>query len=492
LADYNLTGLSSRSFEHLVQSLAAAVVGPGVVVFGDGPDGAREATYEGALSYGQKNWAGYLVFQAKFLQKPSGTRTDGAWLIQQLNNELPNFLEKKRRLRKPEHYVVATNVSLSAVSGRGTKDNVSKLLRDYAPKVGYKDFDIWDSDKIRVFLDQYRDIATTYSAWITPGDVLRKLIDTIEGATPGFDETLATFLKKELLSSQYANLEQAGHTTESQIPLSGVFIDLPVSDKQLYEPDDAARGFTAEIIQAAKDVFRLDQNKARDAGDRKLGRYVLVGGPGHGKTTVGQYICQLFRATILANRDRIPAEVQSALALINDQSGLDRVDLPTTRRFPVQIVLSEFAKTIASEEGPKSVLAYIAARIARRTDQQIDPGLLKKWLGACPWLIVLDGLDEVPSSSNRPDVLRAVEEFWVDASESAADLLVIATTRPQDYSFEFSPKFYDHRYLAPLSPGTALKYGSRLVEVRYGGMLIDVGKCLCALNELREKMLQLG
>ncbi len=47
MGDYDLTGLNSRSFEHMIQALALKIVGPGVIVFGDGPDGGREATYQG-------------------------------------------------------------------------------------------------------------------------------------------------------------------------------------------------------------------------------------------------------------------------------------------------------------------------------------------------------------------------------------------------------------------------------------------------------------
>ena len=46
MPDYDLSRLSPRSFEHLVQALATRVLGPGIVVFGDGPDAGREATFE--------------------------------------------------------------------------------------------------------------------------------------------------------------------------------------------------------------------------------------------------------------------------------------------------------------------------------------------------------------------------------------------------------------------------------------------------------------
>src|ERR1700687_142428 len=78
------------------------------------------------------------------------------------------------------------------------------------------------------------------------------------------------------------------------------------------------------------------------------------------------------------------------------------------------------------------------------------------------------GRGEVPPSSNRDDVLAAVQDFWVDAAECQADILVLATTRPQGYEHDFSPQFYTHRYLAPLSALRAMHYGRRLATVRYG------------------------
>ena len=70
-----------------------------MVIFGDGPDGAREATYRGRLKYPSETepWDGYLVVQAKFKQKPEGTRKDGQWLIEQLKADL-----KKSKIRRSE------------------------------------------------------------------------------------------------------------------------------------------------------------------------------------------------------------------------------------------------------------------------------------------------------------------------------------------------------------------------------------------------------
>ena len=83
-------------------------------------------------------------------------------------------------------------------------------------------------------------------------------------------------------------------------------------------------------------------------------------------------------------------------------------------------------------------------------------------------MIILDGLDEVPSSSNREQVLESIRDFWIDASNANADILAIATSRPQGYNDDFSPALYQHQRLAPLSQAMGRHFAKRLVEVRYG------------------------
>jgi hypothetical protein len=102
-----------------------------------------------------------------------------------------------------------------------------------------------------------------------------------------------------------------------------------------------------------------------------------------------------------------------------------------------------------------------------KTDRDITSLVLLEWLGDYPWLLILDGLDEVPASSNRDDVLNAIDEFWIDANGVNADILVVATTRPQGYNKDFAPELYQHKYLTPLSKARAKHYAQRLLNIRY-------------------------
>ena len=88
-----------------------------------------------------------------------------------------------------------------------------------------------------------------------------------------------------------------------------------------------------------------------------------------------------------------------------------------------------------------------------------------RFLAAYPSVFIFDGLDEVPASSNRDQVLDAIRDFWIDASNANADILAIATSRPQGYNEDFSPSYYQHRELAELSHQLGWHFAQRLAEV---------------------------
>ena len=180
MGDYQLDPLGNREFEHLTQALAKAEIASGVTPWGDGKDGGREATFEGIMSYPTQAspWNGYLVLQSKFKSRPtSDTRQEGDWIIKQLKDELKKFLDPNRNLRKPDYYILATNIRLTAVAESGSKDKVLRILEDYAPKLGLKSYDVWSYDEICRFLDKNADIRKAYAHFTTPGDVISQLQD---------------------------------------------------------------------------------------------------------------------------------------------------------------------------------------------------------------------------------------------------------------------------------------------------------------------------
>ena len=311
---------------------------------------------------------------------------------------------------------------------------------------------------------------------------------------PDFEETLTSFLQKELLSDEFVNLEQAGHDANERIPLARVFVDLHTRDDQrgtvqeleahyTYQSGPLAgedKGFIKEILEVSSErlnpqshtVHTIGQGPESRERQQSRGRFVLIGGPGQGKTTVGQFICQIFRAAIVSRRPQstLPPETNSALSIIQTRckdEGIERFPVP---RFPFRIVLNEFASALSatSVQGINSVFSYLAYQISKRTDREISADDIRQWIGQYPSVIIFDGLDEVPSSSNRQQVLASIRDFWVDANHYGADILAIATSRPQGYNEDFSSAYYQHRWLVHLPKELGRHFAKRLVDVRYG------------------------
>lgn len=90
------------------------------------------------------------------------------------------------------------------------------------------------------------------------------------------------------------------------------------------------------------------------------------------------------------------------------------------------------------------------------------------WLSQYPSLLILDGLDEVPSSSNRDAVCSAIQDFFAETTQVNADLLTLATTRPAGYNEEFGKESFEYRYLPPLAIKRSLLYAHRFAQARFG------------------------
>lgn len=488
MVDYRLDGLGTRTFEHLVQALSLREISTTVTPFGDGPDGAREATFDGPTQYGPAGdeWNGYGVVQAKFLQRPKSSASDGRWIISETRKELKRFARKQLR-RKPQYYIIATNVTLSATEGTGSKDRLVRVLQDFAAQTDLAGFDIWDYDKIRLFLDSNEEIRKSYAAWITTGDVLSDLSDWLKSERPNYYSLITTYLQKELVSDQYARLEQAGHSADEAIPLSQVFIDLPVARRTM--SDVQAQGgtttdFVALVVESAKQRLRPeDIEEAKRHVTTPIGRYVLIGGPGQGKTTIGQYVCQIFRAALLASVSKqslIDLEAQSVIrGLSSAENGL--MAQIGARRVPFRVVLSEFAAELASGTS-SGLLDHVTQGFNKRTNSTLSVKQFEHLLISYPSILVLDGLDEVPSSTNRDELIASIKEFWVDVASNSIDVLAVATSRPQGYSEEFSRSLYEHYSLIPLPTKKAVDYGERLAELRFKGDTRRIEKIVSRLS----------
>ena len=63
------------------------------------------------------------------------------------------MVDPKRKLPRPEYYLLVTNVTLTPVQDRGSKDRALALLAQRQTDIGFQGYDLWDYDHLRSLLD---------------------------------------------------------------------------------------------------------------------------------------------------------------------------------------------------------------------------------------------------------------------------------------------------------------------------------------------------
>lgn len=241
--DYDINRLGDRAFEQLVVALAVHVLGPGVQAFGDGPDGGREATFDGPVRWSattsdpQTDWNGYTVIQAKFHYHQRTPRDNAVWMKAQINDELDRWakaVRNKTRTRAPQYLIIASNVRLSPKGVTGGIDSLTAYVnarlsdvRDPVSKLRIRDFRIWHADQIHAYLDTADAVRHAFPALLTVGDVLARISDHASGAIlPDLAEKMRLHAGQCLRNEHWIRFSDAGAPAQ-RATLEEIGVDLP-------------------------------------------------------------------------------------------------------------------------------------------------------------------------------------------------------------------------------------------------------------------------
>ncbi|WP_316753707.1 hypothetical protein [Pedobacter gandavensis] len=461
---YDLSRLHSLDFESLSQSLCKKIIGAGCTSFGLGPDGGREATFEGSAPYPSETeqWSGYWIIQAKFkAELSSNLNVDFSWLKKQLEGEMRKFKSRVQEVRHPDNYILFTNVRLSSVAKTGGQDKLAALLAKMQIEYKIKNIKIISFDDLQDLLNGHRDIAISYGPFILPGDVLYSMLNLLNDKNDRnsfIRETMQRYLEIEFLEDLQSRLDQAGKLTADKVMLEKVFIDLAVYDEKKSEEDL----FVNRMLKDGNRIIKW----------RKIaytGRYVLKAGPGQGKSTLTQFLTQIYRAYFLNSYDQNKPQIPEIDYFLEDFKASAPIQ-PSWIRLPFKIILKDYAAWISetvkrNSSEPVSVLCYLRQMIRKKTGSDfLKIEELEMLVVKLPCLFIFDGLDEVPVSSNRAQVLSELSHFnEVIVRRLEIDAIIIASTRPQGYSIEFDNSRYKHLNIADLDPETCEKYITKLL-----------------------------
>lgn len=333
------------------------------------------------------------------------------------------------------------------------------------------------------------------------------------GLEPSSLDILLAWLSGELCQDQYAALEQAQDSSEKGIPLAKTFVDLDISLRPGWEGEHIPKEKTAPLVRSLLNKgerffrqhaqrswphrpgdimtqrFELERRDELGGASRLESRSMrgiaLVGGPGQGKSTLCQFIVQIYRAALLEPyRDRLDESTLKTLKILGQgvaDSGFTKgarklsasSPNPEDLRFPLPIVLRELAAFLRKRPKMGAIdfvwakMQQILAHRKLSEGQNFTVKHLAQWLSKSRCLLVLDGLDEVPVSAGRDIVLQSVRALLAQWQGGEDAVWILGTTRPQGYGHEWSDLALSEHNLLPLSPERVADYVKRLVEARY-------------------------
>lgn len=480
MSKYSFERLEPARFERMAQALLEKLyrISGNLVQFGDGKDGAREATwtqpvthpsYERPLNLqhdAPKEW----VFQVKYhdisLRGWSGARAE---VESELNEELGKLIDKHE---VPCHkYVLITNVPFSGVRHVGTRDRVGRVIEKWRDRV--PEIEVWDAVDLSRMLDADPETRKTYLADILPGDVLHALLVALKLRDDRRNSAFHAYLKAVIRSEREAKAEEAGD--ESGLKLEKIFVDLavrPLLDRSssslspdllalfpdgisapLDEVDHISPG--AQFVPASFAFLRCDH------------RFMLLkGGPGVGKSTITQYLA-LFHAARLVD-ERLATALTERLKIGANMS-TDHIDASCRIRFPLRIELRRYAEWMDKQQTGSTdrfLGRYLAERIARESSSSIQMEDIFALASTNPVLLILDGLDEVSNRPARSAIFQELNTFLDRCEGEASDIQVILSSRPQGYRGEFDVFDPIEWHIGDLSRVDFDSYATRWFEER--------------------------
>lgn len=484
---HNLQRLGPTGFQDLAGALAVAEFGSGVRVMGAGRDGGRDLYHRGSMIWHRSKdapgevWDGYTVIQVKHKRELSSRPLDDAvWLWSQIREELKDWSNATDRADVPGYLLVITNVPLSAVPESGGHDTVRRNIAEYVEKLAdgsrdvdkaataarqarlarlrrIKRFEIWDQTEVDTLLSVHKQVRQAFPGLLTAGDVFAALAGMTDTIPIGeLEPALRTHARTTLVGEGFVHFDEAGASDGKGLPIHDVAIDLP-SINPLGERSTVVR----YVMNRAEHLLKPQLSMV--AKPRHL---IVTGSPGNGKTTVTRLLVQVFRAAMLDGAADLSEEHR--LAITGYRAAMRRMgrDLPSNRRWAMRVDLAEYAEEGGLSED-STLLTWIARKISKRSNAgTVKANVLHTWMMRWPWLLILDGLDEITDPLIRKRLILQVTEFVTEAEGDDCDVLVVLTTRPIGYTENIAPTQFERIDLDDLPLDAAVRYGELATQVR--------------------------
>ncbi|MFE3742068.1 NACHT domain-containing protein [Streptomyces sp. NPDC059134] len=483
---YDYESMGAEAFQQLCQALLAASY-PEVQCFPVGmPDGGRDA------SVPQERVADAAIYQVKFRRPTPNKLTTPDDVVEWVTKALSGELAKIRKLaeRGADRYVLMTNAQCSSHLDSGTRDRVQEWLDAEMPIPAQ----VWWRDDLDRRLDGNTDIKRTYGLLrdvsglaellgLRDPDMTEHAFIKLAKRDPQVS-VLMKYMAHQYKRDRVVKFKQA----ELEPQLLDVFIDVPLGlgpdEKPVYSSNHLAVALggdrlTSPALQMWSGLVSDDVSHAFMTSNRTSGRptasvllsramvrdgaparerVVIEGAPGQGKSTVGQYVCQVHRARLLDSPEVARFASHHLNSPIRLPFHVDFRDLAAWLRRQDPFDISNSGQPVGWGHSLESFLTAQIKRASGGMDFSVSD--LDAVLRATPALLVLDGLDEVPDLNDRRAVVTCVNEALNRIEPFSPSFRTVATSRPSSFAKTpgFSKREYTYFTLGDLPLQLVLEY----------------------------------
>ncbi|MGK7920219.1 MAG: NACHT domain-containing protein [Trichodesmium sp.] len=262
-------------------------------------------------------------------------------------------------------------------------------------------------------------------------------------------KNIRTYISKSFSKDKFAELDQAGEpeTGEKRTNLQKVFIDL------FLKPWDKVATEVRKIFTGEDDLFR-DKNHVPameyfTTEEKKYNKVVIIGGPGQGKSTLGQQLAQVYRAKYLDKKYEFTEKIE-------------------VKRIPFRVVLKDFAQWLSNKQEFSSLESYLAIQMGKIIERpkEISAATIQDIFEKEKCLLILDGLDEVSNAGLQQQMVEKIDTFLRWGEDINVDLKLVVTSRPNMYKQQFDPGIFPHLEILPLQKDQITEYTHKWVKTR--------------------------
>ncbi|MGY1642016.1 NACHT domain-containing protein [Geodermatophilus sp. SYSU D00703] len=472
--DYHFEQLGDERFQELCQAVLVAER-DGIQCFPVGqPDGGRDVVQH--FDSSNRAQRAFLVFQVKFVRRPDKLDSPHKWLLDVMSKEAPKLATLLPK--GAVGYYLLTNVSGTAHPDVGSIDKLNKLLSD---KMSLPTQVMWRDDLV-ARVNANSSIRWAFPEILRATDILEALMrlpSENEGQVRRLD-AIRAFVTQQYESDEEVRFKQV----DLQHDLTTLFVDVPAalrrgpgdrrekhlnsllleSIKNRSAPNGSGISGLAEYEPSVGAAALL----ASKEGQRRFPRLVIEGGPGQGKSTLVQFVCQVHRMRLLNKAEELRQVAER--------------HQPQGAKIPIRVDLREYAvwlggvnpfATQESERIPSGSSRHLEGFISALVQDlsggvSFDVADFRATLRESSIFLALDGLDEIANLARRQEVIREVTSAARRLSELNSELQLVITTRPSAFTglTDFSSRLFQYVELIALDEDLVGEYSERWTRAK--------------------------